>query len=188
MDRRTFLQVSGVGSATLALPRVNAQRSPRRPNILFILADDLGWSDIGCYGSEIATPRLDGLAREGLRFNQFYSTARCWPTRSALLTGYYPQQLHMDPPQGRLPAWARLLPHHLRPAGYRSYHSGKWHVNGAPKPCADGGFDHSYVLDDHGKDRAPRSTICRRVRTSFACTSRASRAWHARSARRTRRS
>ena len=157
MDRRTFLKVSGVGSATLALPRVNAQRPPRRPNILFILADDLGWSDIGCYGSEIATPRLDGLAREGLRFNQFYSTARCWPTRSALLTGYYPQQLHMDPPQGRLPAWARLLPHHLRPAGYRSYHSGKWHVNGAPKPCADGGFDHSYVLDDHDRKFYPRS-------------------------------
>ena len=130
---------------------------PTAPNILLILADDLGFSDIGCYGSEIATPNLDRLAADGLRFTQFYNTARCWPTRSALLTGYYPQQIHMDPPQGRLPPWTRILPHWLKPRGYRSYHSGKWHVNGAPKPVADGGFDRSYVLHDHDRNFNPRS-------------------------------
>jgi arylsulfatase A-like enzyme len=103
-----------------------------KPNILIILADDMGFSDAGCYGGEIQTPNLDRLAANGLRFTQFYNTARCWPTRSALLTGYYPQQIRMDPPQGRLPGWARLLPTYLKPLGYRSYHSGKWHVNGAP--------------------------------------------------------
>jgi arylsulfatase len=127
------------------------------PNILIILADDLGFSDIGCYGSEIATPNLDRLAADGLRFTQFYNTARCWPTRSALLTGYYPQQIHMDPPQGRLPSWTRTLPQWLKPLGYRSYHSGKWHVFGAPKPVGDGGFDHSYVLHDHDRNFNPKS-------------------------------
>jgi arylsulfatase len=67
-----------------------------RPNILFILADDMGYSDLGCYGGEIATPNLDRLAANGLRFTQFYNTARCWPTRGALLTGYYAQQIRRD--------------------------------------------------------------------------------------------
>jgi arylsulfatase len=59
------------------------------PNVLIILADDMGWSDLGCYGGEIETPHLDALAEGGLRFTQFYNTARCWFTRGALLTGYY---------------------------------------------------------------------------------------------------
>lgn len=126
-----------------------------RPNILFILADDLGYSDLGCYGSEIATPNLDRLAANGVRFTQFYNTARCWPTRAALLSGYYPQQIRMDPPRGRLPQWTRLLPHHLKPLGYRSYHSGKWHVQGAPLPVKDGGFDVSYRLEDHDRNFYP---------------------------------
>jgi hypothetical protein len=71
-------------------------RAADNPNILLILADDLGFSDLGCYGSEIATPNLDGVARDGLRFTQFYNTARCWPTRGALLTGYYAQQIRRD--------------------------------------------------------------------------------------------
>ncbi|MCC6235659.1 MAG: arylsulfatase [Verrucomicrobiales bacterium] len=130
--------------------------TPRPPNFLLILADDLGYSDLGCYGGEIRTPNLDRLASRGLRFSQFYNTARCWPTRAALLTGYYPQQVRMDPPRGRLPSWARLLPHHLKPLGYRTYHSGKWHVMGAPRACADGGFDRSYVLEDHDRNFHPR--------------------------------
>jgi arylsulfatase len=127
-----------------------------RPNFLVILADDMGFSDAGCYGGEIRTPNLDKLAAGGLRFTQFYNTARCWPTRSSLMTGYYAQQVRMDPPKGRLPAWARLLPHYLKPLGYRCYHSGKWHVPGAPKVVADGGFDHSYVLEDHDRNFYPR--------------------------------
>ncbi len=67
-----------------------------RPNIVVILADDLGFSDLGCYGGEIATPNLDALAARGLRFTQFYNTARCWPSRAALLTGYYAQQVRRD--------------------------------------------------------------------------------------------
>ena len=63
-----------------------------KPNILLIMADDLGFSDLGCYGSEIATPNLDSLSQDGIRFSQFYNTARCWPTRASLLTGYYAQQ------------------------------------------------------------------------------------------------
>jgi arylsulfatase len=155
MNRRGFLHTTAAGAAALVLP-ASARAQARRPNILIVLADDLGFSDIGCYGGEIATPHLDRLAAGGLRFSQFYSTARCWPTRSALLTGWYPQQLHMDPPQGRLPVWARLLPHQLKPLGYRCYHTGKWHVMGAPRPCADGGFDHSYTLDDHDRNFNPR--------------------------------
>ena len=119
-----------------------------KPNFVIILADDMGFSDAGCYGGEIRTPNLDRLAYNGLRFTQFYNTARCWPTRSSLLTGYYAQQIGMDPPKGKLPQWTRVLPHYLKPQGYRCYHSGKWHLMGAPKSVADGGFDHSYRFED----------------------------------------
>ncbi len=132
----------------------------RRPNILLILADDLGYSDLGCYGSEIQTPNLDRLAQNGLRFTQFYNTARCWPTRGALLTGYYAQQIRRDvipgdPPiaLGHRPAWAKLLPAMLKSAGYQSYHSGKWHVDGKP---VEGGFDRSYWVDDQDRYFSPQ--------------------------------
>ncbi len=129
--------------------------TPVPPNILIILADDMGFSDIGCYGSDIRTPNLDALAKDGLRFTQFYNTARCWPTRSALITGYYPQQLHMDPPKGLVPQWTRTLPQWLKPLGYRSYHVGKWHIRGLPNPVGDAGFDHSYKVDDHSRHFHP---------------------------------
>jgi len=132
-----------------------------RPNVLIVIADDMGFSDASCYGGEIATPSLDGLAREGLRFTQFYNTARCWPSRAALLTGYYAQAVRRDSlpgirsgAQGTRPGWAKLLPEMLRSSGYRSYHSGKWHVDGQPMAA---GFDHSYSLDDHDRHFAPRA-------------------------------
>ncbi len=128
----------------------------RKPNFLIIVADDMGYSDAGCYGGEIKTPNLDKMAAEGLRFTQCYSTGRCWPSRTSLLTGYYPQQVRMDPPQGTLPAWTRIAPHYLKPQGYRCYHSGKWHLTGAPRAVADGGFDHSYLLHDHDRYFAPQ--------------------------------
>jgi arylsulfatase len=140
-----------------AEPRPSTGRSSARPNILVIVADDMGFSDPGCYGGEIKTPNIDRLARNGIRFTQAYSTARCWPSRTCLLTGYYAQQVRMDPPKGPLPPWARVLPHYLKPAGYRCYHSGKWHLMGAPKPVADGGFDRSYVLHDHDRFFNPRN-------------------------------
>jgi arylsulfatase len=109
------------------------------PNVVVILADDLGFSDLGCQGGEIDTPNLDRLAANGLRYTNAYNTARCWPTRAALLTGYYAQAIRRDAlPAGdggvkaTRPGWARLLPALLEPAGYRSYHSGKWHVDGEP--------------------------------------------------------
>ena len=110
------------------------------PNVVVILADDLGFSDLGSYGGEIDTPSLDRLAAGGLRFTQGYNTARCWPTRAALLTGYYAQSINRDTlpgqrggGQGNRPGFARLLPELLAPAGYRSYHSGKWHIDGDPR-------------------------------------------------------
>ena len=124
---------------------------PKRPNVVFILADDLGFSDIGCYGSEISTPNLDKLASRGLRYTSFYNTARCWPSRAALLSGYYPQQVNRDPANQR-PKWAALLPDLLKPAGYRSYHSGKWHVDG---PVLSAGFEHSYHLEDPDHNFSP---------------------------------
>ncbi len=132
-----------------------AAATAARPNFLIILADDMGFSDAGCYGGEIHTPNLDRLAANGLRFTQFYNTARCWPTRSSLLTGYYAQQIGMDPRKGRLPPWARVLPHYLKPLGYRCYHSGKWHLTAAPKPVADGGFDRSYWFEDWDRYFSP---------------------------------
>ena len=129
-----------------------AAKLPAKPNIVLILADDLGFSDIGCYGGEIATPNLDKLAAGGLRLTQMYNTARCWPTRGCLMTGYYAQQVNRDPARQR-PGWAALLPQLLKPAGYRSYHSGKWHVDG--KVLA-GGFEHSYSFDDHDRYFTPK--------------------------------
>ena len=154
--------VSGAAVGQPETPGVNAARPQRphpanpaaKPNIVFILADDLGYSDIGCYGGEIATPNLDSLARDGLRFTQFYNTTRCWPSRGALLTGYYAQQIHRDAlpglpggNQGVRQPWARLLPDFLKPAGYRCYHSGKWHIDGK---VLDGGFDRSLNMNNQG--------------------------------------
>ena len=129
-------------------------------NILLIMADDLGYSDLGCYGSEIDTPNLDRLAEGGVRFSHFYNTARCWPTRASLLTGYYPQQVRRDiipslqksgtktGNRGTRQTWAKLLPKYLSPLGYRSYHSGKWHIDGMP---IENGFDRSYYIKDQGR-------------------------------------
>lgn len=138
-----------------------ARNPSKPPNVLILLADDMGYSDLGCYGSEIRTPNLDALAKDGLRFTQFYNTARCWPTRGALLTGYYAQQIRRDTlpglPSGNAagtrPKWAPLLPALLKSKNYRSYHSGKWHIDS--KPIATG-FDRSYHLEDAGRFFSPK--------------------------------
>lgn len=134
-----------------------------QPNVVLILADDLGYSDLGSYGGEIRTPRLDELAKNGLRLTQFYNTARCWPTRGALLTGYYAQAIRRDTlpgvqsgSGGKRPPWAKLLPDRLRPLGYRSYHSGKWHIDGKP---TENGFDHSYLVNDGGRYFSPKNHL-----------------------------
>jgi len=114
-----------------------------RPNIIIIMSDDMGYSDIGCYGSEISTPVLDGLAGGGLRFTHFYNTARCCPTRASLLTGLYPHQAgvgHMtgdrgyDGYRGDLNNRCMTIAEVLKTAGYSTYISGKWHVTKGTTP------------------------------------------------------
>jgi arylsulfatase len=125
---------------------VAAAQTDARPNIVVILVDDMGWSDIGSYGSEIPTPNLDALAAGGIRFTQFYSTPRCSPTRASLLTGLYPHQAgmgHLDTvvrkgssgTTGRLNNRSVTIAEVLRSAGYFTAMSGKWHLgqqNGSP--------------------------------------------------------
>lgn len=137
--------------------------APRRPNVLLILADDLGFSDLGCQGGEISTPEIDRLAAGGIRFTQFYNTARCWPTRAALLTGHHAQAVRRDSVPGLKagvggvrPPWAPLLPALLKPLGYRTYHSGKWHLDGSAR---DGGFDRSLRVEDFNHQLAPRALL-----------------------------
>jgi arylsulfatase A-like enzyme len=126
----------------------------RQPNFLVIVADDMGFSDAGCYGGEISTPNLDALAGNGVRFTQHYSTGRCWPSRACILTGHYYQQVPTVSEDGNLPDWGRPVPHYLNPLGYRSYHCGKWHVNQFPMPVAHGGFDRSYYIRDYDRNFA----------------------------------
>ena len=118
-------------------------RAAEQPNIIVILSDDMGFSDIGCYGGEIKTPNLDALAQNGLRFTQFYNTARCCPTRASLLTGLYPHQAgvgHMmedrgyDGYRGRLNRNSLTIAEALKPVGYATYAVGKWHVTPGANP------------------------------------------------------
>ena len=113
---------------------LNTATAADRPNIILIMADDLGFSDIGCYGSEIKTPNLDKLASNGLRFTQFYNTAKCHSSRVSLLTGLYCDQAGSSSlSRGATIAEA------LGAAGYSTAMSGKWHLSGNP---VDFGFDH----------------------------------------------
>jgi arylsulfatase len=133
----TVAQLFTFGLACLLTVTTAAAEPAPRPNIVVILADDLGFSDIGCYGSEIPTPNLDALAANGLRFTQFYNNARCCPSRAALLTGLHPHQAdvgHMTENQGapgylgRLNATCVTIPEVLSQAGYFTAQAGKWHV------------------------------------------------------------
>ena len=135
------------------------------PNIILIMSDDVGYSDIGCYGGEIETPNLDALANNGIRFTQFYNTARCCPTRASLMTGLYAHQAsigHMvdgantkagGAYAGELSKSAVTIAEVLNPANYATYMVGKWHVTKMTKPRNDGdrhnwpkqrGFDRFY--------------------------------------------
>jgi arylsulfatase len=149
MNRRGFLKVAGLAAAGLVLPGCGGgfagkgAVSGKRPNIVLIMADDMGYSDIGCYGGEIRTPNLDGLAANGLRFTQFYNAARCCPTRASLLSGLYPHQAgigHMTRAwdakgyRGDLSENCVTIAEVLKRAGYSTYMSGKWHVTRAFKP------------------------------------------------------
>lgn len=123
---------------------VFAAEKSSRPNIVLIMCDDMGFSDIGCYGGEIRTPNLDRLAAEGMRFSQFYNNAKCTTTRASLITGLYPRQ------KGSLLKKNMVtIPEVLQQAGYQSVLSGKWHLgSSAPHRPSDRGFDHYYGLLD----------------------------------------
>ena len=163
--RRDFLKAAALGAAALALPRwlrparaANAAGGAggaggARPNIVVILVDDMGWSDISCYGGEIPTPNLDRLASGGLRFTQFYNTGRCCPTRACILTGLYPHQTgvgHMMEDQGtpgyrgRLNDQCVTMGEVMRGGGYFTAMVGKWHV----------GQEHGVVPWQRGFDRS----------------------------------
>ena len=142
------------------------QDSPSRPNIIVILVDDMGYSDIGCYGSEIQTPNLDRLGNQGIRFSQMYNCARCCPSRAALLTGLYPHLAgvgHMvgnhgvREYQGYLRDDCVTIAEVLRKAGYQTLMSGKWHVGGGyqgnqPETWRPGEPDHPIPVQ-RGFDR-----------------------------------
>lgn len=152
---------ASVASAQTTRP---ATAAVDRPNIVLILADDLGYSDLGSYGSEIRTPHLDALARDGVSFTQFYNQARCCPTRATLMTGRYPHQVGIgamidgyhagirkaaDSPayQDRLDPASPTMAERLRDAGYRTLMSGKWHLGHRPEEWpVKRGFDRSFVL------------------------------------------
>jgi len=132
MDKRI-----GLISFIITLLAFGACQNPSSPNIILIMSDDMGFSDIGCYGSEIPTPNLDNLAEDGLRFTQFYNTARCCPTRASLLTGLHPHQAGVgamtsdngvDGYRGDLNESCLTIAQVLAESGYRNYMSGKWHV------------------------------------------------------------
>lgn len=132
----------------------------KKPNIVIIMADDMGFSDLGSYGGEIDTPNIDALAHNGLRFTNFYNAARCWPTRTSLLTGFYERSVSSLPVTGEegFKPWAPFLPHYLKPQGYRSYMAGKLHVRGADDAVA-AGFDHSYFTPIVGWYRSPQKIL-----------------------------
>jgi arylsulfatase len=134
--RTTFCLGILAAAAALQLGCVQARMDPR-PNILLILSDDMGFSDLGCYGGEIDTPHLDALARCGIRFTEYYSTARCWPTRATLLSGRYSDSLG-----NRQVSIAEVL----REAGYQTGMTGKWHLskNATQNGPIQRGFDSFY--------------------------------------------
>jgi len=144
MTRRAFLKAIGLGAAAVtapgALTAAPARAGDDRPNIILIMADDMGFSDIGCYGGEIKTPNIDALAAGGIRFTRFHNNAKCGPTRASLLTGLYSQQVGEGAMRG-----AATIGESLRAAGYRTIMAGKWH---APRLPTDRGFDRYFGLAD----------------------------------------
>ena len=172
LDRRRFLGLLGVGVAGMTWPCRGWAGSGRKPNIVFVLADDLGWRQIGCYGNDFyETPNIDRLASQGMRFTDAYAAAPvCSPTRASIMTGKYPARLHLTDfipgspylfAKLKTPDWCKQLPlgevtipEVLKRAGYVCGHFGKWHLNkdkeyapGRPGDPGSQGFDD--VLTTH---------------------------------------
>ncbi|RME22698.1 MAG: arylsulfatase, partial [Candidatus Zixiibacteriota bacterium] len=159
------LRAAFVGCALVlwgaSLPKLLQAEVPARPNIVVILVDDMGFSDIGCYGSEIPTPNIDQLAANGLKFTQFYNTGRCCPTRATVLTGLYAHQAgvgHMTGDYG-VPGYRGFLNEHCvtlgdvaSSAGYLTAVAGKWHVGHRDRSMwpLGRGFDRFYGVPEGG--------------------------------------
>ena len=142
---KTLLSVLLVvaGSSCFSPNLLHAAPTNARPNILLILADDMGFSDLGCYGSEIKTPNLDRLAAGGVRFSQFYNSAKCEPTRASLMSGQYWQDCGLGVQRGLTMGQA------MKSAGYDTFALGKWHLDGNP---VERGFDHYFGHLGGGSD------------------------------------
>lgn len=136
-NRRDFLKATGTSLAAMLLPvsLSNSADKAKRPNIIVVLVDDMGFSDLSCYGGEIKTPNIDRLGQNGIRFKQFYNTAKCSPTRACLLTGFYPQQAGAGIQHGITMGQA------MQTAGYVTMAVGKWHLDGSPE---NRGFDRAF--------------------------------------------
>ena len=164
LSRRNFLKYTACLTADIALTAGvcgKTKKSSRQPNFVFILADDLGWADLGCYGSDLhETPNIDRLAGRGMRFTDAYAAASvCSPTRASIMTGKYPARLHMtiwyessaNPPrnrklippvtQGNMPHGQVTIAEVLKEAGYFTAHVGKWHLGNAAHYPQTQGFD-----------------------------------------------
>lgn len=163
LDSQLLVLLTCLASLTTAPDRLMASDSGlsnRRPNIILVLVDDMGYSDLGCYGGEIETPNIDKLASGGLQFTQFYNQGRCCPTRAALMTGLQPHQVgigHMTSPpgqglgfkgpyQGYLNDNCTTLAAVLKVAGYHTLMTGKWHLGADRRECwpLQRGFDKYY--------------------------------------------
>ena len=168
--RRHFLKVMGLGAVSSAVPGCTKLAGPfagkassKKPNIIFILADDLGWAELGCYGNRFnETPHLDRLAEKGMRFTQAYASAPvCSPYRASLMTGQYPARIGMTnylqpDDQNHLSTDYTTIAEMLRSAGYATGVIGKWHLTGYASsgvkefPPAMHGFDETIVSENHG--------------------------------------
>jgi len=161
LSRRDFLAVSGI--SLLSLRHISAFANDagqkRRPNIVIIMADDMGFSDAGCFGGEIQTPNLDKLASNGLRFTQFYNCARCCPTRASLMTGQYPHKVGLTRNGQSLTRNGITIAEALKQAGYNTAMAGKWHLSRTDtlkdSKLHQKWLDHQY---DPGRPFAPLET------------------------------
>ncbi|MFI4911810.1 MAG: arylsulfatase [Sedimentisphaeraceae bacterium JB056] len=179
LNRRTFLKIIPAAFLSANTFRVYGEHKMAKPNIVVIMADDMGYSDLGCYGGEISTPNIDRLAAEGLRFRNFYTAARCCPTRASLLTGQYSHKVGMgwmtgadlgtESYSGELSDDCVTVADALKGCGYKTYMCGKWHVTrddnihpGGDKSSwpIQRGFDHFYGhLSGSGSYYDPRDLV-----------------------------
>ena len=187
---RTLVAAIAAAAFVVVIP---AHAQGKRPNIVVILGDDLGYADIGAFGSEIRTPNIDALANAGVRFANFYTHASCSPTRSILLTGVdthqnglgnmdewtAPNQWGVDGYEGYLNNRVVTLPQLLKEAGYHTYMVGKWHLGKQPDQIpAARGFERDFSLLDGASSywdmtnftaASPRSAPAARRRSSARC-------------------